>query len=403
MKIKKIDRSIHHSIKKEIMIKNEKESSILNAQLGQPFLQAEVLGLFLSSPNYPPINVHTVPYSIVSLPEKRRNGNNIKNIGNIGNVANYSLCETCDAMIEFVRAWEKKIHPFNVLPDVNYHIATSTGGSSLCAAAFIYSVTKILSKPKVKVTSYTPPPFFGFYKSLCNEYLRGVEWVDWSIGRDGQYIRPLDIDIQVVISPNNPTGDIATNPSFTSPFVLVDTVYDHYLFTGKMESVNPWLWRMLNFPKHSHPGLGMVTSFSKFGPGGFRAGYLWTNTFPLLRNSFTYISNFYYGSPTYDYAFLENNFMNIDPHYFTSIYSILQRRQMEIRKYIPSSLILNVNSVAPYLLVKISPLTLLSWGIRVQNGQVFLVSDDYSRINLMLTEKEWTRLVQILKSKKEKL
>jgi histidinol-phosphate/aromatic aminotransferase/cobyric acid decarboxylase-like protein len=353
------------------------ETTTINAQLGQPFLQAEVLGDILSSAPTPPQDLATLPYSIVTAS---------------------APCASCDAAVAFARTWEKKLHPLDVLPDVPYNIATTLGGSSLSAAAYLYAVVQTLSKPVVRVSSYLPPPVYGFYEGLCNQYLRGTEWVRWGQGPDGVYIRPTDIDVQVVISPNNPTGEIVADPSLTSPYVLVDTVYDNYLFTGTLASVNPWVWRLLNFPKDSDPGVGMVTSFSKFGPGGFRAGYLFTNTPSLLQSALGYISSFYYGSPTYDYALLEKNNRYMNLSYFKRVYRILQKRQEKIRKYIPEGLILNTNSVAPYLFVNITPQKFLSCGVLVQNGAVFMYPSTYSRISLMLTCMEWKRLVRVLRS-----
>ena len=353
----------------------------INAQLGQPFLQAELLGSVLSSTVPPPQNLETLPYAIVDTVDN-----------------NSAPCVSCDAFVSFAKSWEKKIHPHDLLPHVQYNIAISIGGSSLCAASFLYTAVKILSKPVVRVTSYLPPPTYGFYQLLCNDYVRGTEWVSWDKNSDGVYVRPTDIDVVVIISPNNPTGEIVENPVVTSPFLLVDTVYDVSLFTGKKASVNPWLWQYLNDPQPTDPAVGMVTSFSKFGFGGFRAGYLFTNTVPLLSLAQNYISTFYFGSPAYSYFLLIKDDPSLDNTYFKNVYCILQKRQEQIRKYIPAHLILNVNSVAPYLFVNIDSEKFLACHILVQKGTIFLFPPTYSRINLMLSTPEWKRLVRILRS-----
>lgn len=370
--------------KKKFKVKmpvGEVNINAINAQLGQPFLQAELLGPVLSSTVPPPQNLETLPYAIVDT---------------VDTIS--APCVSCDVFVSFVKSWEKKIHPTDLLPNVSYNIAVSMGGSSLCAASFLYAAVKTLSKSVVRVTSYLPPPTYGFYKRLCNQYVRGTEWVSWEKNSDGVFVRPTNIDVVVVISPNNPTGEIVENPVVTSPFLLVDTVYDISLFTGKKASVNPWLWRYLNHPRPTDPAVGMVTSFSKFGFGGFRAGYLFTNKVPVLSLAQNFISTFYFGSPTYLYYLLIKNDPSLNNAFFKSVYCILKKRQEQIRKYIPANLILNVNSVAPYLFVNIDSDKFLACNVIVQKGTIFLFPPTYSRINLMLSTPEWKRLVRILRS-----
>lgn len=351
---------------------------MINSTYGQPYIQAETLGAILSNVTLPSQDLVTLPYSIVqSAPLE---------------------CRSCDAFVDFVRAWEKKIHPPDVLSGVSYNIATSTGGSSLCAGAFLYSVAETLNKPTVRVTSFQPPPFYDFYKLLCNQFVRKTEWIDWVQDQEGIWRPPDDIDVQVVISPNNPTGNIVVNPVFTAPFVLVDTVYDNYIFTGVRASVNPWLWRFLNAPEPNDPVIAFVSSFSKIGFPGLRAGYLFTNHQSFLQTSLVYISSFYYGSPTYAYFSLIKNQSSVGTAYFRQIHCILNKRQKQIRKYIPASLILNVNQVAPYLFVNIDPSVFFNCGVVVDNGTVFLYPPTYSRINLMLSSVEWKRFYRILRS-----
>jgi histidinol-phosphate/aromatic aminotransferase/cobyric acid decarboxylase-like protein len=350
---------------------------IVNAKVGQPFIQAEILGCTLKNTRLPCQDLTTLPYTVSDIM--------LPSLGN-------------QRFNRFVLDWEKKIHITDVNLQRNYNITTSVGGSSLCAAAYLYSVTKQLNKPVVRVSSYIPPPFYGFYRLLCNDFVRGTQWIDWEQKEDGTYVAPTDIDVTVIISPNNPTGQIIENPDITSPYVLVDTVYDIFLFTGKLTSVNPWLWRYLNDPRPGDPVVTMVNSFSKFGFGGFRAGYLFTTDPLVLSMAQFYIDSFYLGTPTYDYYTLiqDNDALNVC--YFNQVYTLLQRRQQEIRLYIPEELILNVNIVAPYLFVNIKEERFKKCNILVRNGIAFLYSPDYSRINLMLSTTEWQSLIEILRS-----
>jgi len=353
-------------------------SPIVDAKLGQPFMQAEILGCTLKNVHLPCQDLQTLPYTVFD--------SELPSLGN-------------ERFNRFVLDWEKKIHTTDVnILQGDYNITTSVGGSSLCAAAYLYSVTKQLNKPIVRVSSFLPPPFYGFYRLLSNEYVRGTQWIDWEQQPDGSYVAPPDIDVTVIISPNNPTGQIVENPQIISPYVLVDTVYDIFLFTGRLTSVNPWLWRYLNDPRPGDPVVTMINSFSKFGFGGFRTGYLFTTQPAILQTAQFYIDSFYFGTPTYNYYTLIRDDCALNQCYFNKVYTLFQKRQDQIRLYIPQELILNVNKVAPYLFVKINEQRFKKCKILVRNGIAFIYSPEYSRINLMLSSREWQILIDILRS-----
>jgi histidinol-phosphate/aromatic aminotransferase/cobyric acid decarboxylase-like protein len=351
----------------------------VNAKIGNPLLQAEILACALENVKLPPQDIITLPYTY-RVPE----------------VPSFQI----DTFNTFVLGWEKKIHTTNVLLNKRYNIATSTGGSSLSAVAFLHAVVQQLTptQPVVRVTSYLPPPTYSYYETICTQFLKGVEWVYWVQDENGNWIRPVEIDVVVVISPNNPTGEIVSEPVFNAPYVLVDTVYDNYIFTGVYRSVNPWLWRYLNFSKPGDPVVGMVSTFSKIGFAGFRTGYLFTNSPSLLAIAQSSIDSFYLGSSTYNYFALIQNNPALNQNYFCNVYQILRKRQEQIRLYIPKELIVNKNCVAPYLFVQIDPQRFANCGILVQIGTAFSFPPTYSRISLMIPSPEWKRLIRILQS-----
>lgn len=340
----------------------------INASYGQPYIQSQIIGMIPLPKTSQDLT--TLIYTLGASP----------------------------VFTKFVQAWENKIHPNNVLLDNTYNIAISNGGSAFAAASFYYACQQQLGR-SINITSNIPPPFYAYYKSLCN-FVPYTNWIDWTEDSSGNYSFPTtSIDLLVAISPNNPTGEITSSiPSYSFTYLLVDTVYDNYLFTKTYSSVNSWAWDLMNNPKTGDPPTAIISSFSKFGFAGFRSGYLFTNTTTLLTLCQSYISTFVYGSSTFSVYNMINDNSLISSSYFYQVNKVLTARQREIRQYIDSSLILNTNSIAPYLFVKINASVFLNCNIIVQPGSFFLISDEYSRINLMLKSQDWKCLIYFIKT-----
>jgi len=336
----------------------------VNTFVGQPFLQEEIISTLPLPKTLQ--NISTLPYTLT----------------------------TSTTFSSFIQSWGHKLYPDQIFLNKTYSIVTTVGGSAFVAASYYYACQQQLGR-SINITSNIPPPIYSFYKTVCS-FVPNTVWIDWEQDDQGNYTFPkTPIDLLVVISPNNPTGQVTSNlPSFSYKYLLLDTVYDNYLFTQSYTSVNVWAWNLINNPQPGDPPLAIVNSFSKFGFAGFRVGYLFTNQNSLLSLCQDYISNFIYGNPTFNFYQLINDNLFLNNSFFTKVNYILVERQKEIRNYINSKFIVNKNFLAPYLFVKINPTIFLQSEIIVQPGSKFLVSDEYSRISLMIKTSEWKSLIQ---------
>ena len=264
----------------------------------------------------------------------------------------------------------------------NARIIVSAGGSSQLVSAFYWSVQKILNQP-ITIKSSIAPPFYSLHKDLA-ETVYNCSWVN--------YDEPTS-DIIVVVSPNNPNGILQTYPSSASSntYVLLDSVYDRPQFSNT-NTVNPW-----KFNEYNNPYFCEVNSFSKIGLAGVRIGYAITTNDDIYNNMTNYVSTTTLGTNTWGMFNLEGNLSQCgelyNNNFYRNFYGRLQWRQRQIRSIIPSRLISSELTV-PLLFVKVPFEAFLEVGVEVRKGEVFEVSNEYSRINLMISDCDFKELLR---------
>lgn len=256
------------------------------------------------------------------------------------------------------------------------YIVFSPGGTTAAISAFYYAIQYIENK-KITIKSAVKPPYYTLHKKL-SKYEKNCEWID---------DRSKETDIEVIVSPNNPTGELL-KPTFTSKYIILDSVYDKSSFSNKKYSVNPWKYEL-----YKNNNFCEVNSFSKYGYAGVRVGYLITSNKKIAEIVSKYFEIKNLGLNAWAMANFEKNI----PVFFNdnikkNNYNLIQKRHNEIRKIIPSKLIYSNRNV-PFILIKLPKNIFDKHKIIIRPGEEFAISNDYSRINMMVSNNTWYNII----------
>lgn len=264
--------------------------------------------------------------------------------------------------------------------DVLVHL--SAGGSSFAILAHYYAIWKIKGRP-ITVGPTTNPPYYLLHKELA-EFTGYCTWVeDISI--------PVDLEIDV--SPNNPNG--STQPPIRrGEYILLDAIYDFFIFTGEMNTANPWIDEYWNNSKFCS-----IISLSKFGLAGSRIGAYASKNPEMIGYMQQYMTNATAGMNTFSIETLKCIIKQIklETEFSNNIYKKLQRRFDKLRKIIPTNLIYSDNNV-PFIFIKTNYSVFADVGILVRKGDEFATTNEYSRIQLMITDDDFNELLKRLKT-----
>ena len=270
--------------------------------------------------------------------------------------------------------------------------------------ALIWSFQKLMNKnvhDPLKVYQINKPPTYGIFKNV-------VEYVPnciFDINRsnhynnienfyaNNDYYNPCDIG--VMISPNNPTGEIIKERK--GHFQIIDSVYDIPPFTNSYQKVNKKLSK-----NEIH-----IDSISKLGVPSYRCGWCIIED-PMLMSTLWKYKELYNNGLNSSSLFMMDSYVN---HFYkynffndfkTICYNNIQNRKKiltnifskyGIQEYNPN------NKYVPYFFVPISTERFQKIGINTRKGSDFFFSDNYSRFNLMLYTSEFNKIVNILNTK----
>lgn len=277
---------------------------------------------------------------------------------------------------DLIRSFMK--HNNRKIPD-NVKIRVAAGGCSICISAFYYAIYKIKNRP-ITVGSTVPPPYYLLHKELC-EKSGFCTWVDDNT---------VNVDIEVNVSPNNPNGTIQP-PNYKGEYIMLDSIYDFYQFTKNPETVNPWVNWNNNFV--------MINSLSKFGFAGARIGEIMSKNDEIINYCQEFLSQNTLGTNTFAIDTLKCiiNKININSVFIDDVYKTLRKRLHIVRNIIPKELIYS-NTKVPFVFCKLSYKFFEKLNIIVSRGKNFGVSNNYSRLELMMTESDFVELVKRLKT-----
>ncbi len=274
-------------------------------------------------------------------------------------------------------------HIENKFNSQNLHFVFSPGGTTAAISACYYAIQS-LEKRKITIKSCVKPPYYVLHKRLAN-YEKNSEWID-DISKK--------TDVEVIVSPNNPTGELL-KPTFTSKYILLDSVYDKPIFSNKYNTLNPWKLEL-----YKNPYFCEVNSFSKYGYAGVRVGYLITSNKEIADLVTKYFEIKNLGLNAWAMANFEKNIPVIfNKQSKKDNYELIQKRHMQIRKIIPNRFIYSNNNI-PLILLKIPAKLFYKYKIKIRPGEEFAISNNYSRINLMVSDDIWNNILKRISSDK---
>lgn len=276
------------------------------------------------------------------------------------------------------------------------YVICSVGGTVQAYNAVVWSISKLMNKnyfDKLKIYQLNKPPTYFIYSYIdeiipnCSFHINDA---------NNNFNINQNIDIGVIISPNNPDGRIINERK--GHFQIIDSVYDIPMFTGQYKSVNT---------KYSHNEI-YIESLSKIGLASYRFGWTITEN-PMIASKIIEFNNksnngFNTSSCFMSNTIIEllkknNNYNNI----FSNCYNTFNKRKKELTEifkyynlYSPEY---NINNLyAPYFVIPVSENKMNDINIDTRKGSDFFMTDNYSRMNLMMGEDDYQKMKNILKN-----
>lgn len=244
-------------------------------------------------------------------------------------------------------------------------------GSTQVINATLYAISKRLDRQIV--VGYEPP----FYM-LMHEYLSSCKFVELTTD-----LTRLDIDVEIVIDPNNPSGEHRVNKSNAS-YVIYDRAYNWPIYMRKSQAVTP------TSSNKNH--ITVYTISKSLGMGGLRLGWAFINDVHLREEI---------QRGLFVIGICPNSFgMEIAKHVFTKFINnpaVVRDYCRKLRKLISKRrkalsnccqfVVTNISG--PYAWIKshdgtnIAEYLLDNYNIKVYSGTEFGSTSDYARISLL--------------------
>jgi aspartate/methionine/tyrosine aminotransferase len=247
---------------------------------------------------------------------------------------------------------------------------------------------------KLKIFQLNKPPTYDIYSNVTEIFSETEFKIDYKKYANINYNEDT-CDVSVMISPNNPTGEIINKR--TGMFQIIDAVYDIPPFTNTFTPLNT---------KYSDNEI-YIESFSKLGVPSYRLGWAVMNNSMLASKAWEYNKLHNLGMITPSF-YASKNIVNIFNQHensfdiFSKISSnILKQRRKELTSLLSSYNLYNRNLTktiySPYIMVPLKREEFISMGIDTRDGEDFFYPD-YSRINLMMDTEDYKKMIKVLKT-----
>lgn len=289
----------------------------------------------------------------------------------------YSI-DPVDKYVELIKEYLKEIG--QPVPN-NVKIVISAGGATQTCTAYYYAVQK-LEKKQITVSSHNHLPHYKLHEQIT-EIVPNCQWIN----------NQNNADLVVIVSPNNPDGDVVKYPKVTKKqYLLLDSVFDTPMFSGSFKTINPWKYKYYDSKYFCE-----INSMSKLGLAGIRLGFALTSNLDIYTHMVEYIKISTRGTNTWSLKNFAINFKNdlSNKSFHENIYNELQKRHQQIRKIIPQKYIKS-NTTLPFLFLSLPPSIFSRYKITVKSGIDFGLTDQYSRIQMMLSQSDWNELIRRL-------
>jgi aspartate/methionine/tyrosine aminotransferase len=271
-----------------------------------------------------------------------------------------------------------------------------SNGSLGAFYAVTYALKDILkknSKDKLKMYQVNKPPSYFIYKDVDKIFTD----CEYSYNKnDNDDINSI-CDVSIIISPNNPTGEIINTRK--GKFQIIDEVFNIPIYTNQYKSVNT---------RFSDNEI-YLDSLSKVGFPSYRFGWAITRNINIAKKAWEYMKIYNEGMNTCSF-YLSKNIINLFYKYgnfnqFSSeCYNEFKMRKNKLINLFKQYELYNdkfYGDYSPFLILPISEKEFKNIGILSRKGSDFLYSDQYSRLNLMITTKKFNKLYNIIKNNKD--
>jgi aspartate/methionine/tyrosine aminotransferase len=280
--------------------------------------------------------------------------------------------------INMIKEFYKKF--LNITLSNDTYIIFGLGATQLvqCYYSGIYNIMK----KKLYVKESNTNRIYSVYKKLIN-ISNSIKWT-----------KKNSPDILIIISPNNPDGEIFNIKNLTGKYKIIDMVYDVPQFTGKFETVNKDIFELFN----KDSSISIVNSFSKFGLPGARFGFMLLRDKQLydemnkINKNLLYLGTIGKALSLKVYSIYYNKY-----DWYLSIYNKLEKRRKIFIKYaeIHNIKILNKTFIIPFIYTnKSSEWWIKNFNIQTRKGEDFNDDNKNSRISLLLRNTEWNKFIK---------
>jgi aspartate/methionine/tyrosine aminotransferase len=257
-------------------------------------------------------------------------------------------------------------------------------GSTQVIHATLYALTKLVAPNRKLVVGYRPPVYM-----LMHEYLSHCGFVEVTFD-----LTRTDLDVEIVIDPNNPTGEHRRQQS-SAPYVIFDRAYNWPIYCDKV------------IPTSIAKNHITVYTISKaLGMGGLRLGWAFINDMDLIEeikraifvigicpNSFgmsaaTKVFNLFQEDPS------------LSRRYTSNLKSEIAARMNRTKEYKQFEV---TNTSGPYAWIRSKDGTDIAaylfdhHGIAVKSGKYFGSTADYARLSLICSGEDFFEAMDRLK------
>lgn len=254
-------------------------------------------------------------------------------------------------------------------------------GSTQVINSILYAISKLLAR---QILVYYKPPVY----MLMHEYLCNSPWVIVT------HIPTSNIDVEIIIDPNNPSGEHRSSSS-NAKYYIYDRAYNWPIYTNTLS------------PTSDHPNIITVYTLSKcLGMGGLRVGWAFVNDKSLyeeisralvcigicpnifgLRSMSLVIEKLIHNPD------LLHNYI----YHFRNLLSYRRSQLLLCKQFIVT------NSSGPYAWISshdnsdISN-TLSKYNVKVYSGSLFGDSSSHARLSLICSDSEFNTALNYLLS-----
>lgn len=248
-------------------------------------------------------------------------------------------------------------------------------GSTQVIQAILYTISKRLGRPII--VGYEPPVYM-----LMHEFLSHCNYVTITFD-----LTRTDIDVEIVIDPNNPSGEHRVHKS-TAPYTIFDRAYNWPIYMNNHDPT----------PTSDAPNHITVYTISKaLGMGGLRLGWAFVND-PMLYREIKralFVIGICPNSFALQAAYLIfTRFVN-DKELYKSYVNGMKREINGRRELVEHCEQFHVvNESGPYAWIKskdggdIAKQLLEKYNIKVYSGVEFGSTAEYARLSLICSESD---------------